>query len=97
MRYGFTRLDVFGSVARGEERPDSDIDVLYELAANRHLTGEIEDAVDELASILGRPVDLVSRRSVTRCSPICPTDVGTGSIVNLSGPTGRDGVANAVQ
>ena len=64
LRYGFARLDVFGSVARGEDRPDSDVDVLYELAAGRHLTWEVEDAADELAAILGRPVDLVSRRAV---------------------------------
>lgn len=64
VRYGFARLDVFGSVARGEDRPGSDIDVLYELAPDRHLSWEIEDAAEELAAILGRPVDLVSRRTV---------------------------------
>lgn len=63
-RYGFARLEVFGSVARDEDRADSDVDVLYDLQPGRHVTWEIVDAADELSEILGRPVDLVSRRAV---------------------------------
>ncbi len=36
-RYRVARLDVFGSTARGDDRPDSDIDVLYELEPGAHL------------------------------------------------------------
>ena len=36
-RYGVARLDVFGSVSRGEAAPDSDVDVLYELAPGARL------------------------------------------------------------
>lgn len=46
-RYGISRLDVFGSVARGEEGPSSDLDVLYELLPGRHLGWEIEDVEAE--------------------------------------------------
>jgi predicted nucleotidyltransferase len=63
-RYGVARLEVFGSVSRGEERPDSDVDVLYELAPDARLGWEIEDLTDELSEVLGRPVDLVSRRAL---------------------------------
>lgn len=63
-RYGVARLEVFGSVSRGEERPDSDVDVLYELAPGARLGWEVEDLTDELSEVLGRPVDLVSRRSL---------------------------------
>lgn len=63
-RYGVARLEVFGSVGRGEERPDSDVDVLYELAPGARLGWEIEDLTDELSEVLGRPVDLVSRRAL---------------------------------
>lgn len=63
-RYGFARLEVFGSVARGEERTDSDIDVVYDLLPGRHVTWEVIDAAEEMSQILGRPVDLVSRRAV---------------------------------
>jgi len=31
-RHGVAHLAVFGSVARGEERPDSDVDILVEFA-----------------------------------------------------------------
>lgn len=31
-RYGVSNLRLFGSVARGEEHPDSDIDLLIDLA-----------------------------------------------------------------
>lgn len=65
-RYGVARLDVFGSVVRGESSPDSDVDVLYELKPGARLGWEIEDLNRELAELWGRPVDLVSRRSVHR-------------------------------
>lgn len=59
-RYGVSRLMVFGSVARGDASPVSDIDVLYELLPGRRLGWEVDDLADELAEVLGRPVDLVS-------------------------------------
>lgn len=36
----------------------------YDLLPSRHVTCEIVDAVEEMSQILGRPVDLVSRRAV---------------------------------
>ncbi len=63
-RYGIASLTVFGSVARGEDGPGSDIDLLYELRPGARLGWEIEDLSDELAALFGRPVDLVSRRAV---------------------------------
>lgn len=63
-RYGVARLDVFGSVSRGEAAPGSDVDVLYELAPGARLGWGIEALADELAEVLGRPVDLVSRNAV---------------------------------
>jgi predicted nucleotidyltransferase len=63
-RYGVARLEVFGSVSRGEARPDSDIDVLYELNPGARLGWDIENLADELSEVLGRPVDLVSRRAL---------------------------------
>ncbi|MHB1010962.1 MAG: nucleotidyltransferase family protein [Propionibacteriaceae bacterium] len=63
-RYGVVRLDVFGSLSRGTGRPDSDIDLLYTLAPGARLGWAIEDLSEELAAVLGRPVDLVSRRAL---------------------------------
>lgn len=63
-RYGIARLEVFGSVARGEQRPDSDVDLLYTLEGGRALGWEVEDLVESLTEVFHRPVDLVSRRSL---------------------------------
>ncbi len=63
-RYGVVRLDVFGSLARGTANTESDIDLLYTLAPGTRLGWAIEDLSDELSALLGRPVDLVSRRSL---------------------------------
>lgn len=62
--YGIARLEVFGSVARGEQRPDSDVDLLYTLEGGRALGWEVEDLVESLTEVFHRPVDLVSRRSL---------------------------------
>ena len=39
-RFGVARLDVFGSILRGEDGPGSDVDLLYELARGRSLDWE---------------------------------------------------------
>ena len=63
-RYGVARLEVFGSVSRGEAEPDSDVDVLYELEPGARLGWDIEKLADELSALLGRRVDLVSRNAL---------------------------------
>lgn len=63
-RYGIAELKIFGSRARGTAGPGSDIDVLYTLFPGRKLGWEIEQLADELASILGHHVDLVSLRAL---------------------------------
>ena len=63
-RYGIVRLEIFGSSARGTAGPGSDIDLLYTLAPGVRLGWEIEDLTSELAAVLGRPVDLVSRQAL---------------------------------
>lgn len=65
-RYGVVRLEVFGSLSRGTGGSDSDIDLLYTLSPEARLGWAIEDLSDELAAVLGRPVDLVSRRALNR-------------------------------
>lgn len=56
---GFDRLAVFGSVARHEADPDSDIDLLADAPPNAGIK-EILDLRETLEAILGRPVDLVT-------------------------------------
>jgi predicted nucleotidyltransferase len=64
VRYGIARLEIFGSAARGEDRPNSDVDVLYELKRGVRLGWEIEDLNEELTALFGRPVDLVSKKAL---------------------------------
>jgi predicted nucleotidyltransferase len=63
-RYGVSRLEVFGSVGRGEASAGSDVDVLYELVPGARLGWDIENLAGALSELLGRPVDLVSRKAL---------------------------------
>lgn len=63
-RYGIAELAVFGSVARGDATPASDVDVLYALRPGASLGFAIDDLEDELADLFGRRVDLVARKAV---------------------------------
>ena len=56
--HGITNLRVFGSVARGEDRPDSDVDLLADLPQGMGLLG-LGRVQAELEAILGAKVDLV--------------------------------------
>jgi predicted nucleotidyltransferase len=60
-RYGVAELSVFGSVARGDDGPGSDVDLLYVLAPTTRLGWKIVDLKFDLEKILGRPVDLVPK------------------------------------
>lgn len=50
---------VFGSIARGEDRPDSDIDLLVTFSAGATLFDQA-GLIEELELLLGRHVDAVS-------------------------------------
>jgi len=63
-RYGATNLRLFGSVARGEERPDSDVDLLIDLSPDRGF-GDYLGLAEALEALLHRHVDLVLSRSLS--------------------------------
>jgi uncharacterized protein len=53
---GIRRLSLFGSMARGEIDPKSDIDLLVELDPESHFSlFELLDVQEDLAALLGRP------------------------------------------
>jgi predicted nucleotidyltransferase len=57
------RMALFGSWARGDQRPDSDIDILVEVDPSIGL--EFVTLAEKLEQILKTSVDLVSSRAVT--------------------------------
>ena len=62
-RFGVKSLAVFGSVARGEERPESDVDILVEFDGPATFDRYM-DLKFFLEELLKRPVDLVTRRAL---------------------------------
>ncbi|HKE27877.1 MAG TPA: nucleotidyltransferase family protein [Bryobacteraceae bacterium] len=64
-RYQVRELSLFGSAARGEMRPDSDIDLLVEFLPKAEV-GLVEHAglMLDLERLLGLKVDLVSKNAL---------------------------------
>jgi uncharacterized protein len=62
-RFGAKHLALFGSAARDEMRPDSDIDVLVEFEGPATFDGYF-DLKDYLEGLLCRPVDLVTSKGL---------------------------------
>ena len=68
-KHGAYNVRVFGSVARGEADPESDIDFLVNLEAGRSLM-DLARLLRELQSLLGRNVDIVTEAGLrTRIRP----------------------------
>jgi hypothetical protein len=63
---GITRLEAFGSTARGDSRRGSDVDLLATFSENPGLRFFAME--DEMAGILGVPVHLMTRDSVEHMS-----------------------------
>jgi predicted nucleotidyltransferase len=58
-QHGAHNVRVFGSVARGEARSDSDVDLLVELESGRSLL-DLGGLLMDLQTLLGREVDVVT-------------------------------------
>ncbi len=61
--HGVRRLALFGSLARNEDGPESDVDILVEFERPISLFGFLE-VKEYLESLLGRSVDLVTREAL---------------------------------
>jgi predicted nucleotidyltransferase len=61
-RFGVKRLAIFGSYARGEQRDDSDVDVLVEVDPSIGL--RFVDLAEHIEAILGVRSEVVSRRAI---------------------------------
>ena len=59
---GVAHAALFGSVARNEQRPDSDIDIMIELDPDARVTMfDYVDIKDYIAGLFQGPVDVVNR------------------------------------
>jgi uncharacterized protein len=64
--YGIKKASVFGSVSRGDERPDSDVDLLVELGPESMDLIEYIGLKHKLEDTLGKDVDLVTEGNINR-------------------------------
>ena len=58
-RYGARHIRVFGSVARGEDRADSDVDFLVEFPRGYDLIRQRLALLASLEQLLNRPVEVI--------------------------------------
>lgn len=63
-KYGATNLRVFGSMARGEESPKSDLDIIVEMEKGSSLL-DIISIKQDIEELLGRKVDVVTEASIS--------------------------------
>ena len=59
-KYGIRRIGIFGSVARGEQTANSDVDIVVDLVKPRLFY--LVHIKDDLQTLFGCPVDIVRER-----------------------------------
>lgn len=64
-KLGVRRIALFGSLARGEARPDSDVDVLVEFGPGEKNFDRFLALANLLEDLLGRRVDLVTTEALS--------------------------------
>jgi uncharacterized protein len=63
-RFGVGKIGIFGSFARGEDRPDSDVDVLVVFRKGQKSFDHYMDCTLYLEDLFGRKVDLVMKNVI---------------------------------
>jgi len=84
-RYGIETIGIFGSVSRGEDTPESDLDIIYSFRPEMDTYENLLDLGDFLENLFLRKVDLVSvewmserfRASVMTEAVFCTRERGT--------------------
>jgi predicted nucleotidyltransferase len=65
LRWGVQRLGLFGSCLRGDERADSDVDLLVEFAPGSKTLANLVELAEFLEALFGRRVELVTPESLS--------------------------------
>ena len=84
-RYGIETIGIFGSVSRGEDTPESDLDIIYSFRPEMDTYDNLLDLGDFLEDLFQRKVDLVPeewmserfRASVMTEAIFCARERGT--------------------
>ena len=75
-RFGVAKIGIFGSFVRGEERPESDVDVLVSFRRGQETFDNYMDCKFYLEDLSGRKVDLVMKGAIKkRLKPYIPGEV----------------------
>ena len=61
-RYKVRRMALFGSYARGDQKAESDVDILVDIDPSVGI--EFVTLAEQIDQLLGLPVELVSRRAI---------------------------------
>jgi hypothetical protein len=65
-RFGVERIGIFGSFVRGEEKQESDVDILVEFREGEKTFDNYMDLKFYLEDLFGRKVDLVMKDAIKR-------------------------------
>jgi predicted nucleotidyltransferase len=66
-KYGVTEVGVFGSYVRGEQRPDSDVDILIELTDPPRISlMGLVNLENYLSDLLGLKVDVAIKKNLKK-------------------------------
>jgi predicted nucleotidyltransferase len=79
-KYDIKKAGIFGSVARGEARDDSDVDILVEIESDNLSLLDFVGIKLELEETLGRKVDLVKYSAI---KPIIKTQIVSEEVAIL--------------
>lgn len=64
-KYGASNLRLFGSVLRGDDNPESDIDIIVVLEAGRTLL-DLVALEQDLTELIGRQIDVVVEGGISK-------------------------------
>ena len=85
-KHPIRRLEIFGSAARGDARPGSDVDLLVTLDdPARVSTAELLEMAGEAEEVVGAPVDFVLRSSLEKSPNRCAREHILSSAVRVYG------------
>ncbi|MDO5846145.1 MAG: nucleotidyltransferase family protein [Methanocorpusculum sp.] len=65
-RFGIERIGIFGSVARGDDTPDSDVDILISFKEGQVIFANLVSLGDYLEELFGRSVDVLTEDGISK-------------------------------